>query len=76
MTVEELINLLQECDPDSVVVMSNAFRTQISLLDDVVWGHFIEDGANSDFVSDEDVDEDDQINIQDSTPAVCLFSED
>jgi hypothetical protein len=76
MRVEELIELLEECDPLAVVVLSNADGTRISLLDDVVPGHYIEADSYGDFVSEEEVEEDEKINIDDSEPAVCLFSED
>jgi hypothetical protein len=76
MTVEELIELLEDCDRDAVVVLSNASGTRISILDEVVNGHYIEADSYGDFVSDEEVEEDEQINIDDSEPAVCLISED
>ena len=76
MTVEELIDILSEYDHDTIVVLSNASGTRISLLDEVVSGQYIEEESYGDFVSDEEIEEDENINVQGSQPAVCLLSED
>jgi hypothetical protein len=77
MTVEELIDILSGCNPQAVVILSNASQTRISPLDELIVGYWIEDESGAtDFVSEDDLIDDENINIDGSEDAVCLISED
>lgn len=75
MTVGELQQLLADFDPTAEVVLAtDADGNTFSPLSDASLGYYLEDSSwSGDFVSNEDVDEDEDINVDGAPPAVALW---
>ena len=75
MTVGELQQLLADFDPAAEVVLAtDAEGNTFSPLSDVSLGYYLEDSSYSgDFVSNENVDEDEDINVDNAPIAVALW---
>jgi len=75
MTVKELREVLEQFDDDVIVVIAtDADGNRFSPLADTSEGHYIpEDGWSGDFVDLSDVEEDGDINLDESERAIALW---
>lgn len=78
MTVKDLREILEQFDDEVIVVISNdASGNRFSPLADTSEGHYIsENGWSGDFVDLSDVEEDGDINLEESEPAIALWPSD
>lgn len=79
MKVGKLITLLNEYDVnDTVILSSDAEGNAFGPVESISSGYYLEDkdsGFSGDFVSVEDIEQDDSINIEDSVSAIVLWPE-
>ena len=77
LTVGDLKQVLEQYPDDMLVVLAeDGEGNYFSTLVDTTTGHYIGDGARGDFVSDEEVADDENINLDDAVPALVLWPAD
>ena len=76
-TVAELKQWLEQFDDDVVVVLAcDAEGNAFSALADYATGYFMTDGHDEDFVTEDDVEDDERINIDGAQLAISLWPTD
>ena len=75
MTVAELIEELSEMNPRAQVILSSDSGNSFSLCEFIESGIGFTEENDVDFVSDEDLEEEDNISVNTGKIAVCLYGE-